>query len=78
MHQILVHFLGGQFYHKTGPEMRFLAKMSAADLSNANFLCCKGTPTERRKYSKKTKGFIAMEILGVVVPHLLVVRKLSL
>ena len=35
LHQILVHFLGGHFYCKTGSKMRVLAKMSAADRSNA-------------------------------------------
>ena len=38
LHQILVHFLGGHFYYKTGLEMRFLAKMSAADRSNAIYI----------------------------------------
>ena len=35
MHKTSVHFFGGHYYYKTGEMMRFLAKMLAADHSNA-------------------------------------------
>ena len=38
MHQILVHFLGGAFLQKKGAKNDFLAKMLAADQSNAPYI----------------------------------------